>query len=66
LGHRNFFLSYSDTYIIFFFRHIWIIEIQFEFPDTNAVRIVIDIKCPDSDTILPFECPTLTVGRSDG
>jgi hypothetical protein len=37
---------------------------NFEFPDINAVRIITDIKCPDSDTVLPFECLTLSVGRS--
>jgi hypothetical protein len=28
-----------------------------------VVRTVTDIKYPDSDTILPFECLTLSVGR---
>jgi hypothetical protein len=39
------------------------LKFNFEFPDTNAVRIVTDIKCPDSDTVLPFECLTLSVGQ---
>jgi hypothetical protein len=30
-----------------------------------VVRIVTDIKCLDSDMVLPLECLTLSVGRTD-
>jgi hypothetical protein len=33
--------------------------------DTHMVQIITDIKCSDSDTVLPFECVTLLDGRSN-